>query len=516
MATDARLPLLADPAVLPWLLLGLGLLVVLLAALWLRQRARGQRLQRRLAANLEASTLQSRLEGEDPLVPGLLSRPRFDALLAKATESADRHQAGLSVLFINLDNFRAVNDGHGYPGGDRVIVEVAKRLLACAGAGAQMAPLVARLGVDEFLLLHKGSLDSARRLASRLCAALGGDYPVADGATATLACSIGLAIYPEHGARAQLVAHASTAMLAVKRAGGGAYMVFQPQMALDLREQTALLTDLRKAQALGQLELYYQPKVDARTLQITAAEALLRWHHPQRGMVSPAVFIPIAERAGLIGAIGQWVIEDACRQAAVWRDGGLRMRVAINLSAYQMRQDDLADRLTDELKRHRLLPSRFTVEITESVAMEDTQVTQRSFKRLRAAGVHVSIDDFGVGQASLSYLRRLPAHELKIDASFVREVDSREDARAIVEAVVRLAHALKLKVVAEGVETPAQRDRLVQLGCDELQGYLFARPMDARALGTWAQLDADGMAADRQFSGLLFQETGPQAEFGPH
>jgi len=522
-----------------WLLVAL---VPVLAGLWWHQSRRAARLQRALKASLEAnSTL--RHEDDDPSVPGLLSRGRFEALLRKAAReparetgaepdagrgrrgsrradaaAGDRRAIGipaeapaaadcsLVVLFINLDNFRLVNETHGYPVGDQIIRAAAERI--CAAAGDR--PVAARLGVDEFLLLHRGDLVSACALATRLCAELGRDYEVAGHGLVSLGCSIGLAGHPVHGSRSRLIAHAGSAMQAVKRAGGGGHMVFEPQMALDQRLQAELLTDLRQAVARGQFELYYQPKVDARTLKVTAAEALLRWHHPTRGIVSPALFIPMAERSGLIGQIGNWVIEDACRQAAEWRDQGLRMRVAINLSAYQMRQDDLVDRIEGALARHQLRPERFTVEITESVAMEDTQVTQRSFERLRQAGVHVSIDDFGVGQASLSYLRRLPAAELKIDASFVRDVASRDDARAIVDAVVKLSHALGLKVVAEGVETTAQRDALVTLGCDELQGYLFAKPMSAKALCTWAQLDNGTQAHPTSFSDSLFQETRPQ------
>jgi EAL domain-containing protein (putative c-di-GMP-specific phosphodiesterase class I) len=226
-----------------------------------------------------------------------------------------------------------------------------------------------------------------------------------------------------------------------------------------------------------------------------------------RGLVSPGVFIPIAERYGLIRAIGHWVIEEACRQAAEWRDSGLRMRVAINISATQLRADDFVDRLAAVLKSHRLKPGRFTCEITESVAMEDTQATQRAFERLRRAGLRVSIDDFGVGQASLSYLRRLPAAELKIDASFVRDLEHGAEARSIVEAVVRLAHALKLRVVAEGVETEAQAELLIQLGCDELQGYLFAKPMPARAVTLWAHGQDD--PARPRIADSLFHDTAP-------
>lgn len=437
---------------------------------------------------------------------GLLSSGQVGSALDAEVARCDAEGGTLCLLLINLDNLQAVNDGYGHRQTDRLIAEASQRLRQVAGCDTALA----RMGGVEFLMLVHVDLASACSLAGRVCAELARPYAVPDRADVSMSCSIGLAAYPLHGARARLVGHASAAMRQVKHAGGGDYMVFDPKMAVDLREQAELLADLRQAVVRGQLELYYQPKVDARSLEITAAEALLRWHHPQRGMISPTVFIPLAERHGLIGAIGNWVIDDATRQAAAWRSLGLRMRVAINISPYQMRQDDLVDRLQAALARHQLQPGRFTCEITESVAMEDTQVTQRSFERMRRAGLHVSIDDFGVGQASLSYLRRLPAAELKIDASFVQDLGQSEDARSIIDAVVKLAHALGLRVVAEGVETERQRDLLVQLDCDELQGYLFAKPMAADQLAVWAQLaDEQPPPQAVHFRDSLFQETQP-------
>ncbi len=439
-------------------------------------------------------------------VAGLLSGDRVALALDAAIIRCDRESGTLCLLLVSLDNLRAVNDGYGHAQTDLLIADAAQRLRQLAAPDTALA----RMGGVEFLMIVPADLPVARALAGRVCRALAQPYAVPGRTDLALSCSIGLVAYPQHGARPLLVGHAAAAMRLVKQAGGGDYMVFDPKMAVDLREQAELLADLRHAVVRGQLELYYQPKVDARNLQITAAEALLRWHHPLRGMISPALFIPLAERHGLIGAIGNWVIDDATRQAAEWRALGLRMRVAINISPYQMRQDDLVDRLQAALSRHRLQPGRFTCEITESVAMEDTQVTQRSFERLRSAGLHVSIDDFGVGQASLSYLRRLPAAELKIDASFVQDLGQSDDARAIVDAVIKLAHALGLRVVAEGVETERQRDLLVQLDCDELQGFLFARPMSAAQLAVWAQL-ADEPAPPQavHFRDSLFQDTLP-------
>lgn len=435
-------------------------------------------------------------------VTGLLSRAEFDLSLDDAALDADRNGQRFCVLYVDIDNFRLVNDACGHEAGDRLLAEVARDLPASAGPKA----VAGRIAADEFALIVPGDLAAGHAAAGQVAASLSRPHSV-EGREMRLTCSIGIAAYPTHGSRPRLLSHASLAMRSVKLAGGAAHAEYNAQMGTDLREQADLVHDLRAALERQQFELYFQPKVDARSLQITAAEALLRWHHPQRGMVSPAVFIPVAERYGLIGPIGNWVIEAACRQAAAWRQQGLRMRVAVNLSGYQMRQDDFAERIEQALKRHGIPPARFTCEITESVAMEDTRATQQAFEHLRRVGVHVSIDDFGTGHSSLASLRRLPAAELKIDRAFVSDLATSADARAIARAIVQMAHSLDLHVVAEGVETEAQRDVLVEMGCDELQGYLFAKPMTAQALALWA--DDDGPAHDGVFRPSLFEETKP-------
>jgi EAL domain-containing protein (putative c-di-GMP-specific phosphodiesterase class I) len=304
-----------------------------------------------------------------------------------------------------------------------------------------------------------------------------------------MSCSIGIAMYPEHGAMSTMIAHVEAAVRATKGQGGATYAFFDSQSANRPQEQVGLLKDLREALAKGQLELYYQPKIHAPSGEITGAEALMRWHHPQRGMISPGVFIPIAERFGLIGALGNWVIDEACRQARTWRDDGLRMRVAINLSVYQLREAGLVERIATALKKHEIDPKLLTCEITESMAMDDAETTKEVFGKLRQLGVPISIDDFGTGASSLSQLRKLRPEELKIDRSFVLDLATSNDARAVVDAVVKLAQALSIKVVAEGVETEAQHQILRALGCQELQGYLFAKPMSAKALAAWAMND---------------------------
>jgi diguanylate cyclase len=294
-------------------------------------------------------------------------------------------------------------------------------------------------------------------------------------------------MYPDHGPAQKLLARADAAMYAAKRAGGSGFAIFEPSMEQDSRAQLELQHDLRGAIERGELVLYYQPKIDGRSGQITGVEALVRWLHPTKGVISPGVFIPVAERFGLISALGQWVIDEACRQLRVWLDQGLRMRVSINMSAHQLRQDNLVQRIRRSLHAHTVDPSLLTIEIIESVLMEDEAV--QAFSGLAQLGVSLSIDDFGIGYCNFALLRKLPVTQLKVDRSLFTDIQHSSDALAVVDAIVKMAHALGLRVVAEGVETDAQRDMLLALRCDELQGYLFAKPMSAERLTLWAMGD---------------------------
>ncbi len=435
----------------------------------------------------------------DP-VTGLMTRAAFEHALAQALDTERGEGRSGALLYAGLDGFRLVNEGHGHAQGDKVLAATAHKLRDVCGARVPMC----RSAGDEFAIWLNADHTTCELLAGRVAEALAGGIEV-DGQRFAAGASVGLALFPRHGSSAQLILRAAAAMRAVKRAGGGTHALFDPRIENEQREELKIAQDLRLAVSRRQLELVYQPKIEASSLQVTAVEALLRWKHPHLGMVSPARFIPIAEKHGLIEAIGNWVLEAALEQAAVWRKAGMRMRVAINVSGFQMRQDDFAKRLQTGLRAHGLQPNRFTCEITESVAMEDTQVTRSAFERLREIGVHVSIDDFGTGHSSLATLRRLPAQELKIDRAFVADMATDADAKAIVAAVLTMAHQLGLRVVAEGVETPAQRDLLVQMGCDELQGYLFAKPMSARAIALWA-MDAPTSLA-QTFSPSLFKDT---------
>ncbi len=425
----------------------------------------------------------------DPLTQ-LPNRLLFEDRLQHAASRCDRAneraaedgETRLAVLFIDLDHFKPINDEFGHGTGDLVLKEVALRLQQAA----RTSDTLARVGGDEFLLLMEdvSALHDCMMLATRLVEQLSQPFLVGE-RRIQISCSVGIALYPDHGTREKLIANADTAMYAAKQAGRGRYAVFRTAMNADAMEEWSLQNDLRSALELGQLELHYQPKVDGHRGRFTGAEALLRWKHPRRGYVSPAVFIPIAERFGLINTIGEWVVDEACRQLQVWADVGVRMRVAVNLSVHQLRQENLVEKIEAAIKRNWIDPSQLLCEITESVAMEDITATQQTMQSLGAIGVSLSIDDFGTGYSSLSYLRQLPAQQLKIDRSFVSDLESSSDARAIVDAVVSLAHALGLKVVAEGVETAGQRDILLGFGCDELQGYYFARPMPAEMLLDW-------------------------------
>ncbi len=462
-----------------------------------------RRLSRRLHSRLDAAHSQLvELRARDSLT-GLISGPEFEVALDEAVLACDKGVAPLALLYIGLDDFRTLNDGYGHRVGDAVLVEAARRLRQ----GVQGGSAVSRLGGNEFAVLLRTDRAHSGAAAVALLETLQQPYAVQE-LELQLTASVGIAVYPDHGSRPRLLGHAVLAMRAVKLAGGGAVAHYDPALGVDMREQAQMLQDLRLALERGEFHLYYQPKVDAHSLQVTAAEALLRWEHPQRGVVSPAVFVPLAERHGLIAAIGSWVIDEACRQAAQWRDHGLRMRVAINISGHQLRQDDLVEQILGALQRHGLPPARFTCEITESVAMEDTRHTRAAFARLQRAGLHISIDDFGTGQSSLASLQRLPAAELKIDRAFVTPLVDNPGAAAIVRAIVQMAHALGLRVVAEGVETETQRDALVSLGCDELQGYLFAKPMSATALALWADRDGEDLARP-MFRPSLFEATAP-------
>ena len=496
-----------------------GLSAVLVAvglfASWLDTHAHTR--NRQLASSLNDANRRLRDQAHSDPLTRMPNRLLFEERMAAALAAVgqDPEPSALAVMFIDLDGFKPVNDSFGHVAGDTVLREIGRRLQAIA----RPEDTVARVGGDEFLLMtvRPGHEAVAAAIAQRVLEALNEPLVLPNDVVVNLSASIGIVLYPEHGHHAKMIANADAAMYAAKRAGGSTYAFFEPRMELDAREQLALQNDLRHAIERHELQLFYQPKIHGKSGQITGVEALLRWQHPVRGFVSPGIFIPIAERFGLIGSIGNWVIDEACRQMSEWRKQGLRMRVAVNLSVHQLRQEDLVQRVRIAVDHFRIDPALLTFEITESVAMEDTQETMHAFSQLAAVGVTLSIDDFGTGYSSLAYLRKLPARQLKIDQSFVQDLGTSQDALAVVDAVIKLAHALGLHVVAEGVETARQRDILLSLQCDELQGYLFARPMAARLLTLWAMGESrtishtapDASSGRDDFRDSLYSPDGP-------
>ena len=450
-----------------------------------RLRAHSERLAERLrATNAQLRTANAELRElafRDPLT-GLPNRLLFDERLQAAAQRVERQGGRMAVLFVDLDGFRTVNDSLGHARGDDVLREAARRLATRMQAG----DVLARVGGDEFVLMVEQAAGAAElgALAEGLVARLSEPLQLGE-RRFSISASIGIAMHPDGSAPERLLANADAAKNAAKAAGGGRWTLYAPHMQADSLEQLHLQEDLRHAADRGELSLHYQPKIDARSGAMAGMEALLRWNHPKRGFVSPAVFIPVAERFGLISALGDWVVEEACRQMAEWARQGQHIRVAVNVSVHQLRQGGLAGRIQAALARHGVDPADLLCEITESAAMEDIRSSLAVFQELLGAGVYLSIDDFGTGYSSLSYLRRMPARQLKIDRSFVNDLESSVDARAVVHAVLSVAHALGLRVVAEGVETAAQRDILGELGCDELQGYLFARPLAAGQVLDW-------------------------------
>ena len=427
---------------------------------------------------LEAANQQLRhLATHDPLT-GLPNRVLLDDRLHQAIAHADRDMRAFAVLVCDLDRFKLINDSLGHRAGDELLQEVARRLSTVV----RTADTVARFGGDEFVLIGTSiaDADDAAGLASRVMEVLQAPVRIA-GIDIHTSPSIGIAMYPDDGTTTQaLLARADAAMYSAKQNGRGNFRRYSPGMHAGTEDRVQLESDLHNALNLNQLALYYQPKVDTRTGEVRSAEALIRWLHPTRGVVSPADFIPLAEECGLIGAIGAWVIREACRQARAWQNEGVPpLRVSVNLSASQFRDSGLVDNIRTALVDAGLEARYLEVELTESAVMSDPEQSIAILEQLSAMGVLVSVDDFGTGYSSMSYLRRFPIDKLKIDRVFIDEIVSRPEDASIVRAIVSLAHSLHLKVVAEGVETPAQLDFLKLTGCDEYQGYHFSRPLPA-------------------------------------
>lgn len=419
----------------------------------------------------------------DPLT-GLPNRAYFLERLGQSLVVARRRRESLAVLFLDLDRFKHINDTLGHERGDQLLQMVAQRLTDCLPPNA----VLARMGGDEFTVLLAGISrpDEAETMANLLLEAL--RPPVALGAHEFyVGGSIGVSLFPLDGSDADtLLKNADVAMYRAKEQGGG-NRLYTPTMSAAVFEHVVLESSLHRALEQGEFILYYQPQVEAVSGRLIGLEALVRWQHPQMGLIGPDAFISLAESTGLIGRLGDWVLRAACTQAAKWQHQTGRFApvvpVAVNVSARQFRAPGFADHIAGLLAETGLEPRRLNLELTESVLMEEGETNVGTLRRLKRLGVQLSVDDFGTGYSSLAYLRRFPLDTLKIDRAFVRDIVFEEADRAVVKAMVDLAHALKLSVVAEGVEQEAQRESLLALGCDSLQGYLVSRPVPAEAAG---------------------------------
>jgi diguanylate cyclase (GGDEF)-like protein/PAS domain S-box-containing protein len=386
---------------------------------------------------------------------------------------ADVHRGErLSVLYIDLDHFKTVNDTLGHPIGDQLLRVVAGRLRKCV----RECDTVARVGGDEFAIIQAGieAPPDATALACRICDAIRGPYEI-DGHTVIIDSSIGISLAPNDSVDPDtLMKNADMALYRAKAEGRGIYRFFEPEMDARMHARRMLELALRSALLKQEFEVYYQPIVNLNDNTISSFEALIRWHHPERGMVSPVEFIPLSEEIGLIVPLGEWIIRRACVDAAKWPE---HIKLAVNLSPVQLLNPNLVSVVVHALAASGLAPNRLELEITEAVLMQNTAVTIATLHRLRDLGVHISMDDFGTGYSSLSYLRSFPFDKIKIDRSFIKGLGDGEESAAIVRAVAGLAQSLHMMTTAEGVETEMQMEHVRALGCTEMQGFLFSPPI---------------------------------------
>jgi len=412
---------------------------------------------------------------------GLDNRAKFAEQLAAAIGQADSSRRGVSILVMDLDRFKYVNDTLGHSVGDHVLVEVAKRLVD----EVPQAACIARLGGDEFAVLLEGlSTAQIADIARKVNRVL--EQPISyRGQPLDVGTSIGVAHHPEHGENAAtLVRNADIAMYVAKRNKSG-YEIYDRHYDTTQQQHLSLLGELRQAVEAHQLRLYYQPKVSLSSANVSAAEALLRWHHPQRGMISPAEFIPFAEHTGYIKVLTRWVIQEAVRQCAEWIEAGVRIEISVNISARDLMNRDLPEMVSSLLKQYAVPATLLCLEITESGFMEDPTHARNVLDQLSKLGLKLSIDDYGTGYSSLSYIMQLPVQELKIDRSFISRMVADADISTIVRSTIDLGHNLGLKVVAEGVESREGWNLLARLGCDDAQGFYMSPPVDAEALLRW-------------------------------
>jgi diguanylate cyclase (GGDEF)-like protein len=410
------------------------------------------------------------------ILTGLSNRAALEDQMQEALERV-RRGGRVAVMCLDLDHFKNINDTLGHPVGDKLLCAVTERLNALVRAG----DTVARMGGDEFVILQTGieRPEDAESLAQRLVTSIDRPFDLA-GHQFVVSTSVGIALAPRDGTTSEeLLRNADLALYSAKSDGRATYRFFEPKMNKLLQDRRQLEADLRNALVHDELELYYQPQVDAMSEEITGCEALLRWNHPVRGLVMPFEFIPLAEEIGLIVPIGEWVLRKACQEAKSWPKP---YRIAVNLSPAQFRSRDLVQSVLDALAETNLEPHRLELEITETTLLRDDETTMATLQRLHDLGIKISMDDFGTGYASLSNLHRFPFDKIKIDRSFVVGMEGKGDGAAIIKAVVWLGKELGITTVAEGVETDEQLQQVRAYGCSEVQGYLFSRPLPVSAL----------------------------------
>jgi len=433
---------------------------------------------RDLTEELAAQQRIEQLAYSDALT-GLPNRLLLTQRADFALRISDRTDGACAVFFVDLDRFKNINDSMGHAFGDRVLIEVARRLQQCL----RDIDTLCRLGGDEFVIfLQDIDAHGAEVLACRIQNAMCRSFDI-DDMSLSVGCSMGIAMYPDDGKTLDaLIKCADTAMYLVKSRGRGNFRFYQPQMNVNLLSHIKIDHAMRKAMEQGLFRLHYQPQIALDNGRLIGVEALIRWTDAELGQMSPAQFIPLAEESGFITTIGAWVLEEAVRQAALWQDRGTPVTVSINVSALQFQQADFVETVAAALKDHTLQPQLLELELTESILIQDAHETMNRLHALAALGVSMSIDDFGTGYSSLSYLKKFPISRLKIDRSFVTGLPDDEGDRAIVSATIGMARGLKLNVVAEGVETEAQRDYLAGLGCESFQGYLCSPGLPAEEL----------------------------------
>jgi diguanylate cyclase (GGDEF)-like protein len=415
---------------------------------------------------------------EHDALTGLPNRLLFADRLGQAIARAGRNESLIAVLFLDLDGFKRINDSLGHRIGDKLLESVAVRLEQCL----RVPDTVSRLGGDEFviMLLDVHQPEDAAIAARRILNAVADAHPIATHEL-YITASIGISVFPDDGLDTEtLIKNADTAMYQAKESGRQTFKFFRPEMNVVAVERQAIEEALRGALERNEFTLHYQPKFNLKSGIIIGVEALLRWNHSTRGDIPPAQFISIAEDSGLMLSIGTWVLRTACGQAKTWADAGLpHITMAVNVSSIQLHDEEFLYQLTEVLEETGLDPRLLEIEVTESILMDRPELAARMFRVLREWGVRISIDDFGTGYSSLSYLGKLPLDAIKIDQAFVRQIDTNPEHKAIVGAIVSMAQSLKLRVIAEGVETAEELAFLKTRGCDETQGYLFSRALPA-------------------------------------